>query len=347
MPERGSIPSGWPKHYINWRAGKIDDPVARLRFLRRRTWFGHPAIVIPLPAMLLGATMILTAGTAVAPTLPKHEAPAGARPQSVWMVELRGDREIYSNGLQIDTAHTVTNAPRTGKPAGIVYHTTESQIADLTESENRRLKLLGAGILRYVREERAYHYLIDRFGRVARIVDEGHIAFHAGRSIWADTSREYINLNEEFLGISLESQTRTGDELAEATAAQIHSLRVLTEMLRARYEIAAGNCVTHAQVSVNPSNFHVGWHTDWAGNFPFKAVGLPDNYLQPVPAVTRFGFTYDPVFFASTGAAMWRGIVAAEDELRFRAAQEGISVADLRARLRKSYRDQLRKDKTS
>jgi hypothetical protein len=346
MPGRGSIPSGWPDVWIGWRAGRIDDPVEKLRFLRRLNRFGYPAISVPLPAMLVSATLILAAGTAVAPTLPSREAPAGSRPERVWMVELRGDRETYSNGLQVETAHAVENVAREGSPAGIVYHTSESQLADFDETQNRRLRLLGKGLIRYVQEERAYHYLIDRFGRVHRIVRESDAAYHAGNSVWADKEREYARLNHEFFGVAIETQTRAGDEPPEVAPAQIHSLRVLTEMLRARYGIAAGNCVTHAQVSVNPSNFQVGWHTDWAGNFPFAAIGLPDNYQRPLPAIANFGFGYDPVFFAATGAAMWRGVVAAEDELRSRAAREGISVAELRQRLRQHYREQIRKDKS-
>jgi hypothetical protein len=347
MPEQGSIPSGWPNRWISWRAGRIDDPVKKLRFLRRLTHFGYPAISVPLPAMLLSATMILAAGTAFAPTLPPREAPAGSRPAKVWMVELRGDRETYSNGLQVEVAHAVANVPREGRVAGIVYHTSESQLADFDEVENRRLKLLGKGLLRYVQEERAYHYLIDRFGRVHRIVREEDAAYHAGNSIWADETRAYVRLNHEFLGVSIETQTRPGDELPEIAPAQTYAVRVLTELLRTRYDIPAHNCVTHAQVSVNPGNFRVGWHTDWAGNFPFAAVGLPDNYLRPLPAIAKFGFGYDPVFFAATGAAMWRGVVAAEDELRYRAAREGVSVADLRQRLRQHYREQTRKEKRS
>jgi hypothetical protein len=345
MPARGSIPSGWPNLWIGWRAGRIHDPVEKLRFLRRRNRFGYPAIPVPWPAMLVSAAMILTAGTAGAPTLPSREAPAGSRPEKVWLVELRGDRETYSNGLQVEVAYAVGNIPREGTPAGIVYHTTESQLADFDQSANRRLQLLGRGLLRYVQEERSYHYVIDRFGRVHRIVHETDAAYHAGNSVWADETREYVRLNHEFFGVSIETQTRAGDELPEFTPAQTHAVRVLTEMLRARYGIDARNCVTHAQVSVNPSNFHVGWHTDWAGNFPFAAVGLPDNYLRPLPAIVKFGFSYDPAFFAATGAAMWRGVVAAEDELRFRASREGVSVAELRQRLRRHYRDQIRKDK--
>ena len=61
-------------------------------------------------------------------------------------------------------------------------------------------------------------------------------------------------------------------------------------MLRAKYGIRGENCVTHAQVSVNPRNFLIGYHKDWQEGFPFRALGLPDNYARPVPSATVFGF---------------------------------------------------------
>jgi hypothetical protein len=36
--------------------------------------------------------------------------------------------------------------------------------------------------------------------------------------------------------------------------------------------------VVHAQVSINPGNRRIGWHTDWGAGFPFREIGLPDNY---------------------------------------------------------------------
>jgi len=113
---------------------------------------------------------------------------------------------------------------------------------------------------------------------------------------------------------------------------------MLTRMLRARYGIAASNCVTHAQVSINPSNFQIGYHTDWAGNFPFEEIGLPDNYAQPLASLQLFGFNYDGTFFAATGARMWKGVVNSEDLLREEARQQSISVAQLRTLLRNQYR---------
>ena len=40
-------------------------------------------------------------------------------------------------------------------------------------------------LLRYVQQNRLYHYVIDRFGRVYRVVAEESKANHAGHSVWA------------------------------------------------------------------------------------------------------------------------------------------------------------------
>ncbi len=285
--------------------------------------------------------MLGTAERLSAPGVPAKPKPS-TEPAKVWLVEARSDRESYSNGLQIDLSAATTNRKRLHVPSGIVYHTTESQLADFDSSQNRRLQHLGKALLDYVRDERGYHYVIDRFGRVFRVVAEDDIAFHAGNSVWADPSQTYVNLNGRFLAVAIESATRPGDDPAAITRAQVQSTRLLTEMLRSRYRIAATNCVTHAQVSVNPSNYRVGWHTDWAGNFPFEEIGLPDNYEQPLPAIERFGFGYDAAFFAATGARMWRGVVAAEDNLRARAAREGIAISELKASLRREYQREIK-----
>lgn len=289
--------------------------------------------------------MLATAERLSAPGIP-WKTGTSAEPANVWLVESQNQRESYSNGLQIDLTFVVSNRKRSQQPAGIVYHTTESQLADLDPSQNRRLRHLGRSLLEYVREERGYHYVVDRFGRAFRVVAEDDIAFHAGNSVWSDKSQTYINLNQRFLAIAIESATRPGDDPAAITPAQILTTRMLTEMLRFRYRIAATNCATHAQVSVNPSNFRVGWHTDWAGNFPFEEIGLPDNYELPLPAVEKFGFGYDPTFFAATGARMWRGVVAAEDRLRARAAREGIALSELKASLRREYQREIKKEES-
>ena len=226
---------------------------------------------------------------------------------------------------------------RSGSPVGIVYHTTESHGAPFEPGQNQVLKRQGQGLLEYVRDKQAYNFVIDRFGRVHRIVKESDTANHAGNSVWADAKWVYINLNSSFLGISFEGETR---ELKEnLTPAQIHAGRILTEMLRSRYRIAGENCVTHAQVSVNPDNMRIGYHTDWAGNFPFHEMGLDDNYAQPIPALFLFGYSYDPTFVESTGARLWKGLLLAEERLLEEATVDGRTVSEYKKLLQKRYRE--------
>jgi hypothetical protein len=115
---------------------------------------------------------------------------------------------------------------------------------------------------------------------------------------------------------------------------------MLTEMLRSRYRIAARNCVTHAQVSVNPTRMLVGFHTDWASGFPFEQLGLPDNYAVPLPAVAVFGFHADAHFADQATASMYQGVGLAEQDLRGKAAAFHVSLATFRKALQMRYREQ-------
>lgn len=288
----------------------------------------------------------------------REKAPAPlkiAAPAKIWVVDSSAAIDTYSNGLRVEKKFATVNRPRAfyayrrgkelelslalqDRPVGIVFHTTESHMAEFTPANNRSLRHYGESLIGFIREKKAYNYVIDRFGRVFRVVEENEVAFHAGHSTWADDQSVYLNLNDSFLGVAFETQTVRGDENPQVTTGQIIAGRLLTEMLRTKYGIAAENCPTHAQVSVNPHNMIIGYHTDWAGNFPYEELGLPDNYALAVPAVMIFGFAYDPSFMASTGARMWKGLLAAEDEIREQAKQNGRSVAAQKAMLRERYR---------
>ena len=120
------------------------------------------------------------------------------------------------------------------------------------------LKKIGESLLEYVRRKQAYNFVIDRFGRVYRVVAEDQAANHSGYSVWADENWFYINLNESFLGISFEAASPPSQREPQISPAQVRSAAMLIEMVRCRYHIPASNCVTHAQVSVNPANMRGG-----------------------------------------------------------------------------------------
>jgi hypothetical protein len=270
-------------------------------------------------------------------------------------VEQKGPLEIYSNGLRVENEFRTATRARNYRafsrqswgslgvetqPAGIVFHTTESRMAPFEPSQNSRLQRNGHDLLSYIAKNRLYHFVIDRFGRVFRVVEETDYANHAGRSLWADGRRIYWSLNQSFLGVAFEAQTGPKGGAGDiATRAQIDAGRVLTEMLRSKYNIAAANCVTHAQVSVNLQTMRLGYHTDWAANFPFAEVGLGGGYETPVAALTLFGFDYDSAFLRANGGRVWTGLVVAEEQLVREAAAHGMTLELYRRTLRQRFRD--------
>jgi hypothetical protein len=357
-----------PRIIIERKAGLITDPVERLRYLQRSSVVIQPRLQPTswrqrrLPAITLTLLLgcLLAPGYKASRIEPIKPVTANAIDvlQKVWLVDKSNDFETYSNGLRIDDRFVSPNQRRIfypvyqrgaidpqqpewrSEPAGIVYHTTESDQARFTEEENARLKRIGKAVIGVVAQNHSYHFLIDRFGQVFRIVPESDIANHAGYSIWADNTGIFVNLNASFLGVAFETQTEQGDQ-PSANPAQIHSARILTEMLRYKYHIPPSNCVTHAQVSVNPDNMLVGYHTDWAGNFPFLALGLNDNYTAPTPSIYAFGFDYDPKFVHATGVRLWQGLALAEDQMQTQAAARGLSLRQYRAILQKTYKEIL------
>jgi hypothetical protein len=222
-------------------------------------------------------------------------------------------------------------------PVGIVFHTTESHIAPFEEEQNGTLRRAGEGLLEFVRRNHSYHFVIDRFGRVFRVVREDDYANHAGHSVWADQNWVYLNLNQSFFGVAFEAKSRPEDG-PPVNPAQVHAGRILVEMLRARYKIPAANCVAHAQVSINPSNRRAGYHTDWAADLPFHDLGLSDNYQRPLPSVTLFGFTADELRSAD---ALRPALEVADDMVRREAAARGMPLERYREVLQRRYKDAI------
>ena len=154
--------------------------------------------------------------------------------------------------------------------------------------------------------------------------------------------RQDFNLNDSFLGVAFETrpealQAGAGPEAA-VTPAQVAAAGLLTRMLREAHSIPEGNCVTHEMISLNPNNHLIGYHTAWAGLFPFEQLGLPAQYETPLPSVARWGFRYDDDFVAVLGGRPLAGMALAERAFRDEAAARGLTEAELRRLRIEEYR---------
>jgi hypothetical protein len=301
-------------------------------FVAAGYYFSRPAP----PAPVVRATPM-----PVAEALPA--LPAGVAPARVWLVEKSEASEQYSNGLRIDTSYEVPGDPRRFRvfeagrgmrdevltaPVGILFHTSESDIWPLDESYNENLRTSSQNLLRYLQRNRVYNYLIDRFGRVFRVVTDESKANHAGYSVWTRGNEVFLSLNHSFLGLSFETRWEGGRALP-ITAAQLAAGRNLTDWLRQKFEIAPDMCVGHGLVSVNAKKHLIGHHVDWARGFPFEAFGLPDQYAREAPHVALFGFGYDDDFIKVMGEP-WPGVRDAERALEAAAARSGKPMDDVR-----------------
>jgi hypothetical protein len=282
---------------------------------------------------------------------PLSEEDLGIVPTTVWLADRGPGWELYSNGLRIETAYSVKGAPRDyrvhsrkgellpvrySRPMGILFHTSESDLWPLEPDYEQELRKGSVALLRFVRREQAYNYIIDRFGRVYRIVDDDSRANHAGHGVWARGDEVYLDLNSAFLGVSFESRWEGGRTLP-ITRAQLIAGRNLTNYLRQRFAIAPEMCVTHGLASVAPKRGLIGYHLDWARGFPFAAFGLPDLYAQPLPSVALFGFNYDSEFLRVVGER-WPGLIAAEQQFAADAREQTTNIDDYRRARQAEYR---------
>ena len=282
----------------------------------------------------------------------------------IWLVEKTDDVETYSNRLQIITSFCVENIPRSyvvfpkktdalpgedrlsTKVRGILYHASEGDMAPFKPEKNRLLKKYSSQLLKYVCRKKGYHYLIDRFGRVYRIVREEDAAFHAGNSVWADEDSIFLNLNHAFIGICFEGKgfeevyepgstkprIRVMDDTT-ITEAQIQSGKELTNWLRFHHGIPQGNCVPHSIASVYPKNRLIGYHLDLAHGFPFNRFALRNKYKEMIPSIIEFGFKGDRYFREALNDNVWPGVNRSEEYLKKKAEGAGTSVRDYRKKL--------------
>jgi hypothetical protein len=289
------------------------------------------------------------------------QAPARAlpdyRPEKVWLVEQGDGFERYSNGARVLLEYATENRPRgfrlfregraeggelKSAPVGIVYHTSENDMLPFTSDNSASIEVRSRGLLEYVRKNKSYNYVIDRFGQIYRIVRDEDAAHHAGNSVWSGKEGTYVGLNDSFLGVCFETSMEDGDSREERlTEAQLVAGRLLTQVLRSRHQIEDANCVAHGIVSVNPTNMRIAFHHDWARGFPFEAMGLSDKYQVPPAAVAEFGFTSDEETVGKLGGALWPGVTLAEEAFARRAAERSEEPSELRLKMRDAFRERM------
>jgi len=320
----------------SWTLGRANEYLAgRYKIVERVYAAGEQASVAP----------------GLAERLPSYQ------PEKVWMVEQGPGFERYSNGARIINTFETANRPRRyltfdagrgeaqseaqSAPVGIVYHTSESDLVPFVEDNSGSIEYRSKNLLAYVRDHKSYHYVIDRFGQVYRVVRDEDAAFHAGNSVWSDGRSTFVGLNESFLGVAFETKADVGVGGEQLTEAQVLAGRLLTQVLRSRYQINDANCTAHGLVSINPSNGRILFHHDWARNFPFEAMGLSDKYAVPPASVAELGFVYDADTLARMGGSVWAGVAAAEGEFARRAEGQGATPDGLRPRMRALYRERM------
>ena len=88
------------------------------------------------------------------------------------------------------------------------------------------------------------HYLINRKGKIIKMVDEDRVAWHAGKSKW----KNFNNLNKNSIGIELVNK---GHEhgYEKFTNIQIRKLIKLCLYLKKKYKIKTSNVLGHSDIA--------------------------------------------------------------------------------------------------
>ena len=88
------------------------------------------------------------------------------------------------------------------------------------------------------------HYLINRKGKIFRMVKDKNIAWHAGKSKW----KKFVNLNKYSLGIELVNKGHHYGYQNFSTR-QIRSLIILCKQLKKKYRIKKENFLGHSDIA--------------------------------------------------------------------------------------------------
>jgi hypothetical protein len=191
-----------------------------------------------------------------------------------WM--LMGPWEVRGAGLDIHDAFSRRNheRPYRTRTDFIILHTTEGP---------------KEGSLRKVRNNGEAHYLVDRAGRVYRIIDKNRVAYHAGRSMWNGRT----NLDRVSVGIEM-----VGYHHRPLTESQLKALRELLRQLQRIYGVPDERVLPHSMVAYGAPN---RWHRRPHRGRKRCAMGLAEPGIR-----RRLGLEAQPVQDPDVRAAQRR-----------------------------------------
>ena len=116
---------------------------------------------------------------------------------------------------------------------------------------DRPLRGTSQGLLRYVQKNRLYHYVIDRFGRVFRVVAEESKANHAGNSVWANAGRVYKQITR----LRIEGHTDSdGNDAANLKLSEARANAVMSALIKRHVDPPRVHAGTPARVELRLRN---------------------------------------------------------------------------------------------
>ena len=132
------------------------------------------------------------------------------------------------------------------------------------------------------------HYLINREGLIVQMVKDRHVAWHAGKSKWKQTT----NLNKKSIGIELVNK---GHQFGYQSFSnpQITSLIKLCKTLKKKYSIKKENFLGHSDIAPLRKN-------DPGEKFPWKKLSnhnLGVWFKKSRKNITSDKYNLDTLFF--------------------------------------------------
>ena len=142
------------------------------------------------------------------------------------------------------------------------------------------------------------HYLINRKGKIVKMVKDLNIAWHAGKSKW----KKFSNLNDNSIGIELVNK---GHEhgYQDFSNLQIKSLIGLCKILKKKYALKKENFLGHSDIAplrkkdpgekfpwkrLSDHNFGK-WYKNYRGRIKFKSKNFESVFFKNLQ---KLGYRY-------------------------------------------------------